>query len=118
MTIPDSVVEAALNAERIASGYTNPIESYRAGWPRSYAEDMAAMRAALEAAAPLMAAQWIPCSERMPCIGERVLVWGPNWTEWPIAPWNGEGWFGRVGDHHRDDVSHWQPIPQPPKETT
>ena len=71
--IPASVVEAALNAERIASGYTNPIELYREGWPRSYTEDMAAMRSALEAAAPLMAEQGTVRSRA--CM--RCIHWSP-----------------------------------------
>ena len=79
--IPDSVVEAALNAERIASGYTNPIESFREGWPRSYAEDMAAMRSALEAAAPLLAPQRQPGLPRIVCLCGSTRFY-EEWQEW------------------------------------
>ena len=116
--IPDHIVEAALDAQRRACGYGNPIGSFREGWPDAYAEDMAAQRAALEAAAPMLAPQWIPCGERMPKKGERVLVWMAcrKRASLTIATWTGEVWFHHVGDYHESDVSHWMPLPQPPKE--
>jgi hypothetical protein len=102
--IPDSVVEAWKAAWFNNGGPPVPVH---------------AMIAALEAAAPMLAPQWIPCGERMPKKGERVLVWMAcrKRASLTIATWTGEVWFHHVGDYHESDVSHWMPLPQPPKES-
>jgi len=76
--------------------------------------------------------EWIPVCERLPEIGIPVLVYTPRTEylqhaidEWVIyreapVPFSsatietGEGW----GDHDYEDVTHWQPLPEPPKGET
>ena len=63
--------------------------------------------------------RWIPCSERMPNPGERVLA-----TDgWFV----GEMYIGKQGEWQRYNVTYiqdlmafdilwWKPLPEPPKE--
>ena len=54
--------------------------------------------------------QWIPVTERLPKEQETVLIWGEqgiillNWL-------HDNKWCGCLGD-----VTHWMPLPKPPKE--
>lgn len=76
--------------------------------------------------------EWIPVTERLPEVGTDCLVWmRPSWAKAPFAQvdrwdeqhecpveWStatipiGPGWDGA----EFDDVSHWMPLPHPPKE--
>jgi hypothetical protein len=113
-TIPDSVVEAALLAEsRHYDPCCSSSENYKKRYPEQYAINMAAMRAALEAAAPLLAAQWIRCSDRMPKIGERVLVCDDEQVN-VARHIPGGGWAMDCSPFIPD---YWQLLPQPPKES-
>ena len=66
--------------------------------------------------------EWISTKDRLPKYGERVLVW--NSIEWETGAVdeeariairthtneNGENWDVAT------DVTHWMPLPEPPKE--
>lgn len=63
---------------------------------------------------------WIPMTERLPEEGEFVLVYGdlyPNKHDGGViavskrVDWNYWQGFGR-----ERDITHWMPLPQPPKE--
>jgi len=63
--------------------------------------------------------QWIPVSERLPDLYQRVLTWTVDADDIPtvlIAHWNGdkEGFLGLNGYKDRD-VTHWMPLPEPPE---
>lgn len=64
-------------------------------------------------------ADWIPCSERLPSLGERVLVWSP-WTE-AIASLEKDENGVMCWECDDDEVAslrpptHWQPLPPPPQ---
>lgn len=64
--------------------------------------------------------QWIPVSERLPEIYTHVLVHIP-WEK-PFTAVH-EGWLCPHGDWYADgftrtprEVTHWMPMPKPPKE--
>lgn len=79
-----------------------------------------------ELKAELAQYQWIPVSERLPDIGQRVLVWSKHygheyideWIELREAPVSfssqtiavGEGW----AESEFDDIERWMPLPPPP----
>nr|DAP58850.1 MAG TPA: Protein of unknown function (DUF551) [Caudoviricetes sp.] len=52
--------------------------------------------------------RWIPCSERLPAIGEGVLVYSRN--SGMSVDYYDRGLFGFV------DVTHWMPLPELPEE--
>lgn len=51
---------------------------------------------------------WIPCSERLPKVGEEVLAYSSS--RGVVADYYDRGIFGY------GDVTHWMPIPELPKE--
>lgn len=72
---------------------------------------------------------WIPVSERMPDANKEVLMY-VKYDEYPTQGyWNGSFWIGssNVLDNMNDGfvsdakitsqdlVTHWQPLPSPPK---
>jgi hypothetical protein len=103
-------------------------------WCEKFAKDYAraAVLADRERRAQPAPGEWIPVCERLPEIGIPVLVYTPRTEylqhaidEWVIyreapVPFSsatietGEGW----GDHDYEDVTHWQPLPEPPKGET
>lgn len=52
--------------------------------------------------------RWIPCSERLPAIGEGVLVYSRN--RGMSVDYYDRGLFGFA------DVTHWMPLPELPEE--
>lgn len=70
--------------------------------------------------------RWIPVSEQLPELGERVLVYcGQYNTEKHVRhiayrKKTAEGllWVHYYGWHSLEDVTHWQPLPEPPIERT
>ena len=62
---------------------------------------------------------WIPVTERLPDKGRTVLIYSPKggvaegkfhddgWTQYR---WSAKMW--------KDEVTHWMPLPEPPKEET
>ena len=60
---------------------------------------------------------WIPVSERLPEVNTRVLVWGKEHKEAVVAVFNEDGiWAIAHGWGVVYGVTHWMPLPQPPKE--
>lgn len=66
---------------------------------------------------------WIKCSERLPEVGDKVLVRIPvcNYFNIENAEYKGDGrflcaWFSTRGKGCAYDVTHWQPLPEPPKD--
>jgi hypothetical protein len=64
---------------------------------------------------------WISVKDRLPEIGEWVLINGPEVCqriEPPSASWKAE--YAWNTDHesfyYPEDITHWMPLPEPPKE--
>lgn len=62
---------------------------------------------------------WID-AEKNPTEEGNYLVWMPRLEEEAvIRMWQGDdfGWYnGRTGEYESVDVTHWQPLPEPPKQ--
>ena len=61
--------------------------------------------------------KWIPVSERLPNHLDSVLCY-TNFEEVRIWQWH-EGWkswIGLIADYGKNVVTHWMPLPEPPKE--
>ena len=59
--------------------------------------------------------RWIPVTERLPKDGEWVLVWGRG-QQIPTMMFRESGaWIDDQFEFHTT-VTHWMPLPQPPKE--
>ena len=80
------------------------------------------MKQAADAIEELSKPRWIPVTERLPKEGEFVLVYGdlyPNKHDGGVIAvskrmdWNYWQGFGR-----ERDITHWMPLPPPPKEET
>lgn len=65
--------------------------------------------------------RWIPVTERLPEEGEDVLVFG-YWHEkfqplmCYLSPHRKGEWFTTVAGQQVYTVTHWMPLPEPPKE--
>ena len=60
--------------------------------------------------------KWIPVGERLPDVGENVLVCDAR--EDYVYIWEnfGDGlWFGDEIIWETEDITHWMPLPEPPK---
>lgn len=66
--------------------------------------------------------RWIPVTERMPEMHDEVLICNEDYGKTDlgfatVALWDGSDWinaWNRAGTLHY--VTHWMPIPEPPKE--
>ena len=60
---------------------------------------------------------WIPVTERLPEDGQDVLGFLQNDTERGIFPANYDHgiWFDCLFNIHIQSVTHWMPLPEPPK---
>lgn len=56
--------------------------------------------------------EWIPCSDRMPEVRVEVLVWDGTGIYQATLRYHG-GWASAYGPLQ---PTHWQPLPEPPKE--
>lgn len=56
--------------------------------------------------------EWIPCSERLPKIGERALITTTNHGV-RFATRLKYGWDGYIFPYAMEEVTAWQPLPEP-----
>ena len=62
--------------------------------------------------------QWISVNDRLPeeeLIEVLVLISGDGWHDYDIAYFALGKWHDKYDDHV-EGVTHWQPLPEPPKE--
>ena len=60
--------------------------------------------------------KWIPVSERLPENGDTVIVCDTR-EDYVNSFWYDHGWWYNEG--HRvslEEITHWMPLPEPPKE--
>lgn len=62
-------------------------------------------------------AKWIPVSERLPKPGDVVLAHS-KYKEILVVQWDcaSERWLTDTWDYMKDSITHWMPLPEPPKE--
>ena len=65
--------------------------------------------------------RWISVKDRLPKIGQSVLIYYPKWTgdEIQVANLEADGiMFDICGEFNIgiETVTHWQPLPEPPKD--
>ena len=60
--------------------------------------------------------RWIPVTERLPDNLQTVLCY-TNFDEVRMWQWNERwnSWIGLVADYGKNVVTHWMPLPKPPK---
>lgn len=63
--------------------------------------------------------EWIPVTERLPKEGDIVLCY-MEFGEQRMAQWDESEncWAGQLIDYHKEQVTHWMPMPTPPKGDT
>jgi hypothetical protein len=69
----------------------------------------------------LLNAGWIACSERLPEMGEWVLVvagYDGKGDVWQARRYSATHWDGNDFWHTYDQVTHWMPLPEPPYDVT
>lgn len=63
--------------------------------------------------------KWIPVTERFPDVGDRVLCLVKSFA-FPGSKYYNILRYDKYGFHdsgvYTDDVTHWMPLPEPPKE--
>ena len=59
--------------------------------------------------------KWIPVSERLPKDGQRVIVYD-NSAFFGVAWRENNEWWADEFIYDDGDVTHWMPLPEPPKE--
>lgn len=59
---------------------------------------------------------WISVKERLPQDEESVLVWGCGFIEIGWYDASDKCWCTDDFDYDDDQVTHWMPLPEPPKE--
>ncbi len=59
---------------------------------------------------------WISVDERLPEIGMYLIATGRYLEEVPVGWYDGSCWSWGFDDAEIDDVTHWMPLPEPPKE--
>ena len=122
---------AAMDSEPVVPVVPDELPwEYLRGWPftySDYAKGWNACRSAMLAAYPqspgseqaAVPGKWIPVSERIPDNTEPVLciekradfgTYGQPFVCWH----DGGGWVGKT--NYRPIVTHWMPLPNPPKE--
>jgi hypothetical protein len=68
--------------------------------------------------------KWIPVAERLPELRMAVIVYAPYMKNEFMAYWTGSRWMvWAAGEYEREmpeyhQITHWIPLPEPPKEET
>jgi hypothetical protein len=85
---------------------------------RFYADGARVLRKTVEKAPTIEQPTWIPVTERLPCESERVLIFD-GWGDIHIAEFFGEDvkrmWLCSEWWYSQASVTHWMPLPEPPK---
>ena len=116
--------EAIKYAEAMKAKVQDRIEIHSLGnthAPEVYYSDFAFLSAAISALREQEERRWIPVTERLPQNYISVLVYIPTAEPLPMVH---EAYIGGDGEWHssifygieNEDVTHWMPMPKPPKE--
>ena len=91
--------------------YITPCDEY------GYRIDGQLCEAHLMAVRALTIQKWIPVTERLPDENQVVLCMRRNKSYW-VAQWTYIDWmwYDENEWHNENEVTHWMPLPEPPKE--
>lgn len=53
---------------------------------------------------------WIPCKERYPSSGEKVVAYLPTLHTWKILRYIESGWSTGYSGYSKQEVTHWVPV--------
>lgn len=91
--------------------------------PDNYPEDSVLMREAADAIEELSKPKWIPVTERLPEEHVFVLVRQDDDRMMIAVRVDGDWWYryfaydvDRWDENEQGTITHWMPLPQPPKE--
>ena len=64
--------------------------------------------------------EWIPVTDRLPEDGSDILAYAENGEDARIVPANYDRgtWFDCCFNRVTENITHWMPLPEPPKEET
>lgn len=62
-----------------------------------------------------MISEWIPVGDRLPDAGKDVLVYEQQWRKISIAYYLHGAEIWEDVNALQPDVTHWMPLPEPPK---
>lgn len=68
--------------------------------------------------------RWIPVTERLPDNNNNVWTWldsgegEEGYYEAPSGVRSGQWYSANYGNRYMENVTHWMPLPEPPKERT
>jgi hypothetical protein len=58
--------------------------------------------------------EWIKTKDGLPINYQDVIIWGGNYM---ILAWrDGDEWNSWNDDFEDEDITHWHPLPEPPKD--
>lgn len=116
---PVSVPDAYIRDERgrmMLNGKPEPRIGYGGGWNAC----RAAMLQGADGNSPVIPDGWVPCSERMPSVGEKVLAYRPDAPESNDPLIKMAKYVGKSAHGHGFDCyckpSHWMPLPAAPQQ--
>ncbi|HCA8697170.1 TPA: DUF551 domain-containing protein [Klebsiella pneumoniae] len=112
LVIPDEMT--AEQAYEIGYYYGDPVDVFARGanWMRQHIIDstLAAAPQSPGSDPATVPGKWIPVSERMPKEKGIYQVWNGKYVD------NVPFWFGSFRSLHSELITHWMPLPNPPKE--
>lgn len=107
---------------REATGWKNASEHYRlmkeaADAIEELSRENESLAKSVNEASVILRKRWIPATERLPELFNRVIVYDKRWGVLSAMKGEDDSWGGR-NDIVIEKVTHWMPLPELPEEET